>query len=246
MICGGDPLSCRAGPTMQSQRAGHAAFTLDQGVFLWGGSINNDSDRFQLEHLNNGVWEKLNVKAMNDGRNRFFAACTTYLSVREMCASGLFRGPTGAFLDRPPPLPNGTQEAAGAVLVYSAIDGGAQGGIATGTPNMSLTSGRFFASAAPLPGGTRAIVVGGFTDLAFTPSDDLELYDQSTLTTIQLGVGGVPRTLREARGGLAAVANGDGTVVITGGEAGASAANRAPVSTTEIFADPQTPVGVAQ
>ena len=43
-----------------------------------------------------------------------------------------------------------------------------------------------------------------------------------------------------------AVAPGDGTVLLTGGESGDQAVTRTPSNTVEIFADPITPPGVAE
>jgi hypothetical protein len=122
------------------------------------------------------------------------------------------------------------------------------GGIAVGPPggaSMQLSTPRFLASAAPLTGGDRAIVGGGYTDLSFSTSAALELFDEGALSVTPITVGGAARTLRQPRAGLAAAANGDGTVVFFGGES-PDATGRLPLATAEIFADPQPPPEVAQ
>ena len=247
-LCGGSPFSCRAGPTMGARRAGHVAFHIDQsGVFLWGGSIDTDTTngvgRFQIENQKgSGGFALLNLESMNPDRNLFFAASVQYVPFRMLIAGGLKREATGEFK-------LATATTGGAPLYIFDDTAGAQGGIATGRPPhpdaMALATPMFFGSAAPLSGDTRAIIAGGFTDLAFTPSNDLELFNQDTLTVTQLLVGGVARTMRDPRGGLVAATNDDGNVVLLGGEA-PGAGGRGPLDTAEIFSDPQTPVGVAE
>jgi hypothetical protein len=267
-ICSGS--GCQNGPTMASPRAGHAAFRVDStavtGVVLWGGSVAaNDGNRFQIEALQSGVFESLNVQQMSKARNRFFASCTPYRSFRTLCAGGLSRGDDGSFSTSPSDVfandadTTLKNEPGAGVYVYSATDGGPQGGVSTGHPpnstQMTLAAGPlFFGSAAALPGNSRVIIAGGFSSLSFAASDDVELFDEQFIVqaaptgrapVAQLSVGGVPRTMRQSRGGLVAAANGDGTIVLTGGESGVDA-SRTPVSTAEIFADPLTPPLVAE
>lgn len=251
-ICGGSPLACRAGPRMAARRAGHVAFAIEpDGVFVWGGSIDVDSaggvPRFQLEVLRGAAasFQLLNVAQMFANRNLFFAAAAQYVDFRMLLAGGLVRRPDGSFeLSTIEVEGQGPQ---GAVYIYDAsfdVAGGIAVGPTDGLP-MHLQAPRFFGSAASLPGGTRAVIAGGYTDLDFSPSDDLEQFDQDDLAVVPLLVGGQARTLREPRGGLVATANGDGTVVFFGGEAPLDA-GRAPVATAEIFADPLTPPEVAE
>ncbi len=180
-------LSCGNGPTMQAQRAGHMAFLIPgDGVFLWGGSVNLDTNgdgtpRFQVERIRQ-TSELLNVGAMNNFRNPFFAASAQYLSIRVLAVGGLVRDQDGTF--RPAlacePSAPATTCAGGdpsvgdgaAVYVYSE-NSGEEGGIVTGKPPhdqpMHLTGPRIFASVAPLPGGSRALVAGGYADLRLHP-----------------------------------------------------------------------------
>ena len=249
-VCGGRPVSCSAGPLMNSKRAGHVAFRIDpDGVFLWGGSVEsapvNGIPGFQLELLRDGgSFELLNVAAMSSSRNLFFAASAQYVGFRVLVAGGLARGADGTFALAQIDVDGSTSSP---VYVYDATYDAA-GGIAVGPqdgPQMKLSEARFFAAAAPLPGEERVLITGGFRDLAFAPSGALEIYDQVTLSTNAIAVGGTPRTLRQPRGGMVAVAKGDGAVLLSGGET-PDATGRVPLATAEIFADPQLPTGVAQ
>lgn len=248
-LCGGRPVSCSAGPLMASKRAGHAAFRIEpDGMFVWGGSVESTPvdgvPGYQLELLRDGgSFQLLNVAAMSATRNLFFAASAQYVAFRVLMAGGLQRALDGTFTVAQVDV-GGTNSSP--VYVYDASYDVA-GGIAVGPqdgPQMQLSAPRFLASAAPLPGETRVLIAGGFSDLSFAPSAALELYDQETLTTTSIAVGGQPRTLRQARGGMVAVANGDGAVLLTGGET-PDASGRVPLATAEIFADPQLPPGVA-
>lgn len=254
-ICGGAPLRCRPGPSMASRRAGHVAFRVgDDRVYVWGGSVDTDSingvDRFQVELIRDAGsgFALLEVAGMYSNRNLFFPATAQYVRERILAAGGLLRTGTGNFQLSTIRSPQGDDVAA--VYVYD-LTAGEAGGIADGTgrtdgaEKMHLRTPRFFGSAAPLPGGDRVIIAGGYADLAFAPSSDVDLYDQRSLTVSTLSVGGTARTLREARGGLVAATNGDGAVVFLGGEA-PQAGGRGPLSTAEIFADPITPPGVAE
>jgi hypothetical protein len=243
-ICGGAALACRAGPEMNSRRAGHVAFTLEpDGIFVMGGSIESGAGQFQVEALRNGAaFEYLEVQSMGTDRNVFFAATTQYVPFRLLSAGGLHRSADGTFeLAR-------TAAGGGPVIVLD-MSIGAFGGIVTGEPPnpaaMATQSARFFGAAAALPGGTRAIIAGGFSDLGFTPSAELEKYEQATLLVEPLVVQAQPRVLHQARGGLVAAQNGDGAVVFFGGET-PDIAGRVPLETAEIFSDPITPPGVAE
>lgn len=248
-LCGGSPVSCSAGPAMSSKRAGHGAFRIEpDGMFVWGGSVENDPVNgvpgYQLELLRDaGSFELLNVAAMSATRNLFFAASAQYVGFRVLIAGGLQRALDGTFSVAQIDVGGVTSSP---VYVYDASYDAA-GGIAVGPqngPQMQLSAPRFLAAAAPLPGATRVLIAGGFSDLTFAPSAALELYDQETLTATSIAVGGQPRTLRQARGGMVAIANGDGAVLLSGGET-PDASGRVPLATAEIFADPQLPPGVA-
>lgn len=257
-LCGGTPFSCREGPVMASRRAGHVAFRVDGGrdiafggIMLWGGSIDtapvNGIDGFQLEGLRDGDTrvQLLNVTQMFASRNLFFGAGARYVDFRMLLAGGLVRSPDGTFRPATVDIPGADPSAP--VFVFDPT-AGASGAIVVaplnGTP-MHLTGPRAFAAAAPLPGRKRAVIAGGYGGLDFVPSLHLEIFDEEKLEVAPLAVGGVPRTLREPRGGAVAAANGDGTLVIFGGEVPVEV-HRAPVGTAEIFADPMTPPGVAE
>ena len=87
----------------------------------------------------------------------------------------------------------------------------------------------------------RVVVAGGFSSLGMAASSALAIYNEFALTVSPLSVGGTPRTLRQARGGLTAIGVGDGTVLLSGGRVNAGGTDYAPASTGEIFADPQDP-----
>lgn len=249
-LCSGRPLSCAAGPTMNARRAGHVAFRIDpDGLFLWGGSITSDAiggiPGFQLELArDDGGFELLNVAAMYASRNLFFAAAAQYRDFRVFLGGGLLRGVDGSFSVA---LNEVAGNSSSPVYVYDATYG-QFGGIAVGPEggnDMQLSAPRFLAAAAPLPDSKRVMVAGGFSDLAFAPSAALEIFDEDALSTTAIVVGGQVRTLRQARGGLVAVTNGDGAVLLSGGET-PDASGRVPLATAEIFADPRTPPGVAE
>lgn len=249
-LCSGQPLSCQAGPAMNARRAGHVAFRIDpDGLFLWGGSVTNDAiggiPGYQLELARDGGgFELLNVAAMSATRNLFFGAAAQYRDYRVFIGGGLLRALDGTFsvavnevagnTSSPVYIYDATYEQFGGIAV------GPQGGNA-----MQLSAPRFFASAAPLPDNKRVLVAGGFTDLTFAPSAALEIFDEDALSTMAIVVGGQVRTLRQPRGGLVAVTNGDGAVLLSGGET-PDASGRVPLATAEIFADPRTPPGVAE
>lgn len=244
-ICGGSALACRQGPPMGSRRAGHAAFTLEpDGIFIIGGSIDRDGTGFQVEALRTGAgFEYLDVQSMSVDRNLFFAATTQYVPFRLLSAGGLVRAQDGTFsLAR-------TSDGGGPVIILD-MSIGASGGIVTGQPPnpapMQTQSPRWYGTVAPLPDETRAIIAGGYSDLTFTPSNQLEKYEQTTLLVEPLFVQGAARKLRQPRGALVAAANGDGSVVFTGGDSIDDASVRGPLQTAEIFGDPVTPPGVAE
>jgi hypothetical protein len=236
-VCSGATLQCIPGPPLARARAGHMIFSIDpEGVFIWGGSVDISNDGFQMEHLPTGdaSFKMLTVAGMQATRNVFFAAGTRYLDFRFLAAGGLFRRADGTFSA----VDAENNNLAARAYVFD-ISAGANGGL---TPPMNLQSGRIFASAAPLPDGASAIVVGGFSvpaninGLTWEAADNLELYDEETLQMLTISVGGEPRTLRQARAGVTATGLGDGTVVLVGGYA-----DNAVASTAEVFADIKTP-----
>lgn len=245
-ICGGEALSCRAGQAMLSRRAGHAAFTLEpDGIFIVGGSIDREGQGFQVEALRTGAgFEYLAVTSMSIERNFFFAATSQYVPFRLLVAGGLVRDAAGNFS-----LARNASGKGPVVVLDMSI--GQSGGIVTGEPPnaepMGTQAPRWYGAAAALPDETRAILAGGYSDLALKPSGQLEKYDQTTLLVEPLFVGGAARSLRQPRGALVAAANGDGSIVFTGGDAiDEAGAVVGPLSTAEIFGDPVTPPGVAE
>ena len=243
-ICGGSPLSCREGPVMQRARAGHLSFLLDTGdVILWGGSIDTGDvggvPGYQTERLapNATTFTMLSTRGMDRQRNLFFASGAQYLPFRVLAVGGLLRGSDGTFSFSTVDAQAGAEAT---VYVFDAAEepGVSKGG--SGAPAMRLSSPRFLATAAPLPDQKRAVIAGGFTTLTLNPADGLDLFDEGSLSVAPLSVGGTLRALRTPRGGLAAAAVGDGTVLFSGGVTGLGA-ERAPVQSGEIFADPQDP-----
>jgi hypothetical protein len=250
---------CEAWNAMVKPRAGHMSFKLDTGqVVMWGGAVetSNVGERagWQLEWYQPGGqgFEMMNVAgAPGAERNLFFAAHEQYVDYRVLAAGGLIRNPDGSFtmatLDD-----NGTEAV---VYAYDATAIAPYGGIAVGKPSqprMALSTPRFMGSAATLPTSTllddgtlktvrRVVIAGGFSSLGMAASSALAIYNEFALTVSPLSVGGQPRTLRQARGGLSAIGIGDGTVLISGGRVNAGGTSYAPASTGEIFADPQDP-----
>lgn len=251
-LCDDENLNCVSGPTMNARRAGHAAFQLDGGdVLIWGGSVDAAGGGFRAEVLRSGssAFALLDTAGFNDNRfNLFFAATAQYQSYRVLAAGGLVRDDDGTF------TLSAIQKAGsvrGAVYVFDAAQG-SDGALSAG-PYVKDGSGAdvldalatreptFLGSAAPLPGGNRAVIAGGFRSLDLTPSDHLDLYGENPFTVAPLTVGGQPRVLREPRGGLAAVGVGDGTVLFSGGASADGAGARTPRLTAEVFADPTDP-----
>lgn len=236
-VCSGDTLQCVPGPPLARARAGHMIFPIEpEGVFIWGGSVDATNDGFQLEHLPAGdaAFSLLNVAGMQATRNVFFAAGTRYLDFRFLAAGGLFRRSDGTFSA----VDGDGNNLAARAYVFD-ITSGANGGL---TPPMTMQAGRVFGSAAPLPDGASAIVVGGFTvpgninSLDWQASSGLELFKEETLEMLTISVNGQARTLRQPRAGVTATGIGDGTVVLIGGYE-----NNAVASTAEVFADIKTP-----
>jgi hypothetical protein len=239
-LCSGDPLQCVLGPPMARPRAGHMAFTIaPEGTFFWGGSVDLSDDGHRMEFLAEGASTSrlVEVAGMQVTRNLFFAAGTRYLDFRFLAAGGMYRLNNGTFSTSDE---NGNNLSARAfVYDISAQDSAEFGGI---TRPMNMQSGRIMASAAGLPDGASAIVAGGFqvptnaASINWTPSSDLELFDEATLQMLAISVNNEPRTLREPRAGLTATAIGDGTVVFIGGYVANGTA-----ATAEVFADIKTP-----
>lgn len=245
-------LNCVAGPNMQRRRAGHSLHRLDTGdVVAWGGSVELGTAAglpgYKPEILRAGgdAFEIVDTAGFaSNAFNLFFAATTQYVDFRVLAAGGLIRDDAGSFslssrdiggtLRGSVYIFDGKQGAAGALSAGPYDAGGTLQPLVTTTPT-------FLGSAAPLPGGTRAAIAGGFSSLDLTPSAALDLYSEDPFTVQPLNIGGVPRALREARGGLSASGIGDGTVLFSGGESPDGAGGRTPKNTSEIFADPQDP-----
>lgn len=251
-LCDVKSMACVSGPTMNRRRAGHAVYPLEGGdVLVWGGSVDITGGGFRPEVLRKGssAFELLDTAGFNDNRfNLFFAATTRYQSYRVLAAGGLVRDTDGSFHLSTVQKAGSTR---GAVYVFDGAQGAA-GALSAG-PYVKDGSGAdvldplatreptFLGSAAPLPGGQRAVIAGGFRSLDLVPSDHLDLYGEKPFMVAPLAVGGQPRALREPRGGLAAVGIGDGTVLFTGGASADGTGARHPRLTAEVFADPTGP-----
>jgi hypothetical protein len=245
-------LACVAGPSMNARRAGHTMHLLDDGtVYVWGGSIETGDvgglPGYKPEVLLGGgdAFAMLNTDGFrSESFNLFFAATTQYLDFRVLKAGGLLRDASGTFrmatvekndvVTGPVYVIDTRQGPTGTLSAGPYIDDNVLDALVLSGPS-------FFGGAAPLPGGSRAVIAGGFADLGMTPSNVLDLYNETPFAVQPLSIGGVPRTLRESRGGLRATAIGDGTVVFTGGETSDGAGGRTPRVTSEIFADPEDP-----
>lgn len=239
--CAGDPVVCSPYASMKRARAGHSLWEASDGsVVAWGGSVNEGDVEgvpgYQMERMTAGTFSMMDVPGVRNPRmNMFFAASARYLPFRMMVAGGLLRASDGTFSlatlsgDR-------SDEASVFVWDETASDVGGIAVAPQGGIDMSLKSPRFLAAAAPLDGKS-ALIVGGFSTLGFNPSSELDIFREESLTVAPLSVGGQARTLRQTRGGLSALAVGDGTVLLTGGESGLGD-ERAPLSTAEIFTDP--------
>jgi hypothetical protein len=179
----------------------------------------------------------VDVAAMNNERNVFFAAGAQYVDFRMLSAGGLVRDSNGTFH-----LASVTVDGASKAPVYIFdITASTHGGIATGgTVPMHLGTPRFLGGASGLVDEKRALIAGGYASLGFAPSNELAIYDESNLTVNTINVGGTARSLREGRGGLTVTSTADGNVILVGGEA-ANGNAAPPLSTVEVFSDPVTP-----
>jgi hypothetical protein len=252
-LCDGALTTCIGGPEMKARRAGHGLFTLDTGdVIAWGGSIETaDIDGvggFKPELLrgNGAAFEMFDLQGFTSNEiNLFFPAHSQYVSFRVLAAGGLVRDRSGDF--RPAAIDTGDGVARGPVYV---LDGGAEDPaawrISAGPYEnnqlipLAIDSPRFFGAAAALAGG-RALLAGGFSSLTFTPASGVDLFNDNPLQVTPIAVGGEARTLRSPRGGLVATAIGDGSILLSGGET-VDGAGRAPLTTGEIFMDPEDPL----
>lgn len=245
-LCNKSSLQCIPGPPMSAPRAGHVAFRLDDGaVLVWGGSVDSSAGGYRPELMRAGTDDFVvaDTAGFNDPRfNLFFPAATQYVGFRVLAAGGLVRSAEGTFsfsaIDK-------DGAARGAVYVFDAAqqpDGALSAGPYVGDTldPLALQAPTFFGAAAPLPGGRRAVIAGGFSSLSMTPSDRLDVYDEEPFRVAPLSVAGEVRSLRESRGGLAAAGVGDGTVLFSGGST-PSGASRVPRLTAEVFADSKDP-----
>jgi hypothetical protein len=244
--------NCVAGPAMKRRRAGHSMYLLETGdVVVWGGSVETGDEAglpgYKPEIMRPGAdgFELVDTAGFaSNAFNLFFAATTQYVDFRVLSAGGLIRDDSGSFT-------LSTRDDAGtlrgAVYVFDGRQGTA-GALSAGPYNdagelqpLMTSVPTFLGAAAPLPGGSRAVLAGGFSSLNLTPSATLDLYGEDPFAVLPLTVNQVPRALREGRGGLRAVGIGDGTVLFSGGETDDGAGGRTPRVTSEIFADPEDP-----
>jgi hypothetical protein len=252
---------CQNGPPLAAPRAGHHSFGLgDDGVILWGGSVGaGNGFKFEQLALGAATFEHIDVCDMNTARNVFFASGASYAQGEFLSAGGLAREADGSFHA----VVDADAEGSAVFLYDINITGldGCRTGISAGPREnrLNLTGNRFLGAAAPLPGGQRVLIAGGFeipddfNDVDFTPVSTVDMFVKTetqegsqVIVTLAmdnraLSTAGVIPTLRDARGGLTATGLGDGTVVLVGG-----AAADGPLATAEVFADPKTPPQAAE
>jgi hypothetical protein len=255
--CGGSPLSCGAGPTMNSARAGHTAVRLTnnivQRIYVFGGGIT----RFEPDVLAGNTFEVAVVSGFTRNQNVFFASSTVYVGLRLLMAGGLTRTTTAPVAFQMARVDNDRGAAyvfdpAGCLDGDNGRDGCATSRAVSGGPPMSLERPQFFGSATPLD-TIRVLIAGGFADLNLAPSLDAEVYkeretegsDAPLLQIKPISVGGTKHPMRQPRAGLTVTALWNGTVVLVGGDTVDANGRRSPSSTAEIYADAEPPEGVA-
>lgn len=253
-LCEGNSLVCVSNLQMQQPRAGHTLVPLENGdVLAWGGSVVTEAvlgiPGYKPEVYRGGVFQMIDTAGFSSNLlNPFFAATTRYSGSRVASAGGLVRNPDGSFSMAAVQKAGTTR---GPVYVFDGTPTDGNGAVSAGpyVPDgaggevldaLVISEPRFFGGAAALP-GNRAVFAGGFASLTtLEPSPALEIYGESPFAVAPLTVGGQPRLLRQARGGLSAVGLGDGTVLFSGGSERTSGVRR-PLGNAEIFADPQDP-----
>ena len=251
-LCSGTVVACRTGPPLASARAGHVAFTTEpQGVYLFGGSVDEGENRYQVEYLSTAGSQFVHLVRATGvvTRNLFFSGVAQYFASNVLIAGGLRRTVSGGVVAFESGPGISDQAHVFAVDASDPRDPTLKGG---STPGVTMQSTRIFASAAGLPDEESAIVVGGFAidDLAtinWTPRSDLDLFNERQFADADprmqtIGVNGVARTLRQPRAGATATAVGDGTVVVVGGYVGSDRV----AETGEVFADQKAPPQAAE
>jgi hypothetical protein len=249
----GGPVACLRGPEMAMRRFGHVmAPLLDGTTVVYGGSIETGSWAVQgldnngnLRHVSQQAPEIYNgstfafdpnrpafIESTSVDNNVFFASAMRVRDVGLFLVGGVTRADDMPALRFSQPKDQ----------VWFLDEGERYMADRTSSVEWRLAVPRFMGQVVPLGDGRRWVVAGGFTDvLRLTPSAALEFFDYATDNFEQITVGGVPRTMLQARGGLVAAPLPNGTALLVGGMSLDNGSNRVVVDTGEIFTDKVEP-----
>ena len=241
MICDEATLVCQLGPALAQPRAGHVMFEMENElVFTWGGSVGTS---YQLERLDASLTTAslLNVAAMAEDRNLFFASAATYNSNRMLMAGGLIRRSDGTFS-----LATASyySESTGPLYVYMP-EYGTSGGISIGNtspeddpPPFAILGPSFMGQATSLGDGARVMISGGFGTLNMTPVTHMSLFDERMVAVLRPANDVAELTLTQERAGHTVVNLGTGQLLITGGlSTNADTGSSSIATTTTIYTD---------
>lgn len=254
----GGVLSCTEGQPMQWRRAGHIMAPLSDGsIVVFGGSIENGTlqgldDSGAARPISKQAPEFFNgqtfvfptdrpafVEGSAPVNNVFFGA-----AMQVPGYSGVFI--VGGLVRRPE---NGTPalqfEQTPNAQVWFLAEDATQGpfmSVGTASAQWQLAAPRYLPAVAALGDGTNWAIAGGFAGTVsdFQPSDALEFFDGDQAVFKQIMVGGVPRTLRQTRGGVSGAGLTSGTALFGGGMT-ADTTGRPSLDTLEIFTDTKEP-----
>jgi hypothetical protein len=244
LLCtsGSGTVTCQPGPEMQARRVGHTMSELSDGrILVVGGSIETGSvsgvSKQGPEFFNGDafIWPTdAPVLDADTRNNQFFGNAMKVAGYNGVfLVGGLTRQDDTSSLRLKAPE---------AQVWFYAEDGNFMA-IGADAGNWELSVPRYLAGAAPLGDGSNWAVAGGFRGelSAFDPADTLEIFDGTRSIFKTISVGGVPRTLRQARGGVPAVGLASGTALFPGGTTLTMGGTVAPLETAEIFTDTTEP-----
>ncbi len=220
LLCDETTLVCQLGPVLAQPRAGHTLFEMENGlVFAWGGSVGTS---YQIERFDPTLTTSslLNVAAMAEDRNLFFAAGAPYSSNRMLMAGGLYRRTDGTFTMA---TASYYSDNTGPLYVYMP-EYGTSGGISIGNtspeddpPPFAILGPSFYGQATPLDDNTRVMISGGFGNLSLNPVDHMSLFDERLIAVLRPANDTSELSLTQPRGGHSVVNLGNGQLLISGG-----------------------------